>query len=126
MQTFEEWLELNHPEMLDESWRDFGKKVAIGGALLGAGMGLGRGTVPSRTDDRIPSMSVTSPNAANFLPSSQEEQPNQASNKMHNTRFQNLINRLDRKRIERNKGTPKEIKPFSDTSPDASNYLPKN
>lgn len=123
MQTFEEWLELNHPEILDESWRDFGKKVAIGGALLGAGMGLGRGTAP---DDRIPSMSVTSPDATKFLPSSQEEQPNQASNKMDNTRFQNLIKRLDRKRIERNKGTPKEIETFPDTSPDASNYLPKN
>jgi hypothetical protein len=36
---FKEWLETTHPEVLEEGWKDWGKKVAIGGALLGAGLG---------------------------------------------------------------------------------------
>lgn len=40
--TFEEWMLKNHPEKLDEDWRQWAKKAALGGALLGAGMGLGK------------------------------------------------------------------------------------
>ena len=39
LQKFEEWLKETHPESLEEGWM---KNLAVGGALLGAGMGLGR------------------------------------------------------------------------------------
>jgi len=43
MQTFEEWLKVNQPEYYTEvDWGKIGRKAALGGALVGAGMGLGR------------------------------------------------------------------------------------
>lgn len=38
MKTFEEWIKEEHPEALEEGWM---KNLAVGGALLGAGMGVG-------------------------------------------------------------------------------------
>jgi hypothetical protein len=40
--TFEEWIIENHPEFYDEGWRDWAKKAALGGALVGAGLGIGQ------------------------------------------------------------------------------------
>jgi len=43
MQTFKEWLEVNQPEYYAEvDWGKLGRKAALGGALVGAGMGLGK------------------------------------------------------------------------------------
>lgn len=40
MKKFDEWLREKHPEHYDENWM---RNIAMGGALLGAGMGIGAG-----------------------------------------------------------------------------------
>lgn len=61
MLSFKEWL---YETEMNEGWQDWGKKAALGGALLSAGMGIGRLT---NTGDDIPSSSVTYPAATQFI-----------------------------------------------------------
>jgi hypothetical protein len=43
MKTFQEWLSKTHPEIVDEGmFGKWGQRAAVSGALLGAGMGVGR------------------------------------------------------------------------------------
>lgn len=47
MKTFEQWVSETHPEFLDENWKTWTKNAALGGALLGAGVGIGKFNSPS-------------------------------------------------------------------------------
>jgi hypothetical protein len=66
MKRFEEWLEINHPEALDEGWRNVARNVAVGGALLGAGMGLGKAQGADYKSKVIPNSSATVKGAEEF------------------------------------------------------------
>lgn len=75
MKKFNEWLEAEHPEILEESWF---KNLAMGGALVGAGLGIGH-EASGKDNDKISSSSVTSPEAAEFFPSKNFKKSNKNS-----------------------------------------------
>lgn len=76
MQSYKEWVSENHPESLDEGW---GKNLAVGAAIMGAGMGLGRMTKSNPQDKKINSYSVTSPAAASYLNNDSSDEINSYS-----------------------------------------------
>jgi hypothetical protein len=42
--NFEEWVQKQHSDFeIEEGWKDWAKKAAVSGALLGAGLGIGKG-----------------------------------------------------------------------------------
>lgn len=63
MQTFREWLEVNHEEFYSEvNWGKLGRTALAAGALC-----TGIGCTQNANPNAIPSSSVTSPDAAQFL-----------------------------------------------------------
>lgn len=107
MQNFKKWILENSTEPVEEG---FMKNLALGGALMGAGMGLGGMMNGNKTTDQslnrnpdkfIQSSSETSPDASEFF-----------NNKTSNDKSQPL-----------NRNPAKAIQPSSETSPDASQWL---
>lgn len=88
MLKFNDWLAKNHPETIEEGWM---QNLALGGAMLGAGMGIGcsRENPEACKPDKIQSMSVTSPDAADyFSKSSSQEFAMSDPSKMSDSDFQ--------------------------------------
>jgi hypothetical protein len=76
MQSFQQWIEANHPDAnLEEGiWdtaKNVGKKAAIGAALVGSGIGaanyMNNKAQPDRMNKNIANQSVTSDDAGSYF-----------------------------------------------------------
>lgn len=72
MKTFQEWLKEADQDIYSEiDWKKTGRNLALGGALLGSGLGLGKWMGGSD----IPSQKVTYPAAQRFIEPEEEARP---------------------------------------------------
>ena len=78
MSNFKHWLKEQHPEVLDEGWV---KKLALGGALLGTGIGVGCSSEQPK-DCKLQSSQITSPDAGDFIPNHSSVTSDQAKRKV--------------------------------------------
>ncbi len=114
MKKFTEWVQENHPE-LDEGWA---KNLAVGGALLGAGIGLGRATQTSNSAPNAPQQKIS------WLQQKKAEMARVKADMLRKT--QGLKPGQSRRFIQ---GEPqpgigsRDIESSSTTSPDADSYF---
>jgi hypothetical protein len=124
MKTFEEWIEENHPESVQEGWM---KNVALGGALLGAGMGIGgmgiggMGSGKSSPDNAVVSKTSKPKNAWQLKRDEIRKQKEELTRKT-----QGLKSGESRTFIHGKAQSPKNYKSIDDkvvTSDDADEFL---
>lgn len=134
MKTFQEWLKQTDEEIYSEiDWKKVARNAAMGGALVGAGIGLGR-----RGGD-VPSQQVTYPAAAQFVEPSQEETPvvksgaesfkdyiQRTKGMRGSERVQQWKNRIGKRQAKKEieKYGQTKVTNDSGTNPNAADFLP--
>lgn len=120
MKTFEEWIKEEHPEALEEGWM---KNLAVGGALLGAGMGVG-GMMRGPAQQGNPQQAVTQQAQQKPMNAWQAKKAEMARQKAELQRkTQGMKNGQTRTIIQGQVQDDKNIEGGSWTSPAASEFF---
>lgn len=122
---FKEWLIEAHP--LEESWL---KNVALGGAMLGTGLGIGSymnqpspQAKPAVVQSADPSFGADDHPAMHGGKITGNDAYNQQTPNSKFSRFDQFVKRQDAKRAIQQKGTEKEIKSTSGVTDAATDFL---